>query len=180
MKSIVDVLEQHWEENPDMKDLKHCVYQGEKLKEVEDSYFVNKKLKLAENEEIYLIVHGRLYMGLPGWKSGGFSLTNFGLHFDTHKDGFFSPIILMPQGPKGFISYEDLKSIEIGEHDRCAGTEYYGHNLVVNGEKLGLVRISRHITFDEKVINYCNQLFSKLVGVCLDSTPDLIKHQYIS
>ena len=56
---------------------------------MENSYFVNKKLNLAESEEIYLIVHGKLWMGFPGWKAGGFALTNFGLHFDTHKDGFF-------------------------------------------------------------------------------------------
>jgi len=176
MDSVKNVLQRHWEENPDLKDLKHCVYQGEKLKEVENSYFLKKKLNLAESEEIYLIVHGKLWMGFPGWKAGGFALTNFGLHFDTHKDGFFSPILFLPQGPKGFINYQDLKSIQIADHDRCYGTEYYGHNLVVNGEMYGLIRFSRHILYDEPVIKYCNQLFAKLVGVCLDSPPDLTKY----
>ena len=82
----------------------------------------------------------------------------------------------MPQGPKGFINYDDLKSIQIADSDRCYGTEYYGHNLVVNDEMYGLIRFSRHILYDEQVIKYCNKLFSKLVGICLDSPPDLINY----
>ena len=58
-------------------------------------------------------------------------------------------------------------------NDRCYGSNYFGNNLVINKEEVGLVRMSNGITFDEPAIKYCNQLFSKLVGICLESAPDL-------
>ena len=48
MDTIKQVLENHWKEHPNLKDLKHCVYQGEKLKDVKNSYFVNKKTKFSQ------------------------------------------------------------------------------------------------------------------------------------
>ena len=63
-------------------------------------------------------------------------------------------------GPKGFINFEDLKSIQIGVHERCYGTSYIGHNLVINGEEYGLIRIAKAIEYDEPLTKYCNQLFT--------------------
>ena len=174
MESVKKVLEECWDNNPEMHKPKHCIYQGKKLEEINNLYFVKNKLNLSENEIIYLVVHGTTFPGLPGWKAGGFAITNFGLHFDTHKDGFFSSLLMFPQGPKGFINFEDLKSIQIGNHDRCYGTSYNGHNLVINGEEYGLIRMAKAIEYDEPLIKYCNKLFSNLVGVCLESPPDLI------
>ena len=77
--------------------------------------------------------------------------------------------------PKGFINFEDLKSIQIGVHEKCYGTSYNGHNLVINGEEYGLIRMAKTIEYDEPLNKYCNQLFTKLVWVCLDSPPDIIR-----
>ena len=172
MEQIKQALSEIWGDNPEMHDLKHCVYQETKLKEIENSYFCNKKLSLAENEEIYLIVHGN-FSFFPGWKAGGFALTNFGLHFDTHKDGFLSTLLFIPQDKNGFLKYDDINSLQIAEHDCCFGTDYIGHNLIINDEKYGLVRMAKGIIYDEKLIKYCNNVFSKLVGVCLNSPPNL-------
>ena len=73
------------------------------------------------------------------------------------------------------MNFEDLKPIQIGERDRYYGTSYNGHNLVINGEEYGLIRMAKAIEYDETLIKYCNQLFTKLVGVCLDSPPDIIR-----
>ena len=35
--------------------------------------------------------------------------------------------------------------------------------------------MAKAIEFDESFIKYCNQLFTKLIGVCLDSPPDIIR-----
>ena len=82
---------------------------------------------------------------------------------------------MSPQGPKGFMNFEDLKSIQIGKHDNFYGTSYNGHNLVINVEEYGLIRMEKAIEYDKPLIKYCNQLFTKLVGVCLDSPPDIVK-----
>ena len=59
---------------------------------------------------------------------------------------------MFPKGPKGFMNFENLKSIQIGKHDRCYGTSYNGHNLVINGEEYGLIRMSKAIGFDKPLI----------------------------
>ena len=79
------------------------------------------------------------------------------------------------QDPKGFMNFEDLKSIQIGAHYRCDETSYNDNNLVIKGEEYGLIRMAKAIEYDEPLIKYCNQLFTNLVGVYLDSPPDIIK-----
>jgi len=48
-------------------------------------------------------------------------------------------------------------------HEKCYGTSYNGHNLVINGEEYGLIRMAKTIEYDEPLNKYCNQLFTKLV-----------------
>ena len=95
MQAVKEVLDKLWDENREMHHPKHCIYQGEKLEEAKKGYFVQKKINLSDNEIIYLVVHGTTFIGLPGWKAGGLAITNFGLHFDTHKDGFFSSLLML-------------------------------------------------------------------------------------
>ena len=80
MESVKKVLDKLWNENPEMHHSKHCTYQGRKIEEVNNLY---------ENEIIYLVVHGTIFPGLPGWKANGLAITNLGIHFDTLKDVFF-------------------------------------------------------------------------------------------
>ena len=89
MESVKKVLDKLWNENPEMHHSKHCTYQGKKLEEVNNLYFLENKINLSENEIIYLVVHGTTFLGLPRWKAGGLAITNLGIHFDTHKDGVF-------------------------------------------------------------------------------------------
>ena len=169
MEKVLKVLSEHWSANPEITQKKHCVYQEDKLTISEDFKYRRKCLYLHEGENIYLHAGGK------GYKAG-FVFTNFGIHFDTFKDGFFSSLMMLPQGINGFINYDDLKSIQIAHTDRCYGSAYYGNNLIINDEEVGLVRMSNGITYDEPAIKYCNQLFSKLVGICLDTPPDLEKY----
>ena len=48
MESVKKVLEECWDKNPVINNTKHCVYQGKKLAEVNNLYFVKNKLNLAE------------------------------------------------------------------------------------------------------------------------------------
>ena len=76
MESVKKVLDEFWNKNPEMHHSKHCIYQGKKLEEVNNLYFVENKINLSENEIIYLVVHGTIFPGLPGWKAGGLAITN--------------------------------------------------------------------------------------------------------
>ena len=163
--AIEDVINSHCRDNESIMNKKHCIYQGEKLKLSEKRYFRKKLIKLHDEEVIWL--HG------GGKMKNGFAFTNFGFHFDTTRNSFFSPVLMFPRDTHAFINYDDLKSLQIGYSDICYGTNYYGHSLIVNDEDYGLVRISNGVTFDEPAIVYCNRLFDKLVGICLEKGPDL-------
>ena len=166
LERLIAMFSHHWKSNPYIYNKKHCVYQGDKLHLSETFKYRKQCLFLNKGEEIYFHAGGK------GYKSG-FVFTNFGVHFDTFKDGFFSPLLMLPKGINGFINYDDLQSIQIAHSDRCYGTHYFGHNLIINNEELGLVRMANGLAPDQPSIIYCNQLFSKLVGICLDSAPDL-------
>ena len=55
MESVKKVLDECWNNNPEMHHSKHCIYQGKKLEEANNLYFVNNKLNLSENEKIYFL-----------------------------------------------------------------------------------------------------------------------------
>ena len=47
------ILDDFFDKNKVLQDKKHCIYQGESLKDSEDSAFRKKYLSLHEGEEIY-------------------------------------------------------------------------------------------------------------------------------
>ena len=165
MESVHKVISDAWTASDFAEKKKHCVYFGEKL-EVSKNFKFRKLLNLAEGEKLWFCAGGK------GYKAG-FALTNYGLHFMTFQDGFFSPLLMFPKGDSGFVNYDDLTRLHIADSDRCYGSNYYGHTLIVNDNYQGLIRMSNGITFDEPAIKFCNQLFNKLVGVCLEKGPDL-------
>ena len=165
MDKVLEVISEAWKDSDFVDKKKHCIYFGDKL-EMSRKFKFRKLLNLAEGEELWFHAGGK------GYKAG-FAFTNFGLHFMTFQDGFFSSILMFPKGDSGFVNYDDLKSLHIAYADRCYGSNYYGHNLIVNNDYQGLIRMSNGITYDEPAIKFCNQLFNKLVGTCLESGPDL-------
>jgi len=168
-EKIVSFIQDQCNKNPELLHKKHCIYFGEKLKLAESFHFRTKSLELQKDESAILLICAR-------GDQGGIAFTNFGLHFTTRQDGFFSPFLLMPKGYCGFINYEDLKSFQIAYSDKCYGTNYFGHNLVVNKEEMGLVRMGLGITWDEPVIKFINNLSLAMVENCLEEGPDLEKY----
>ena len=64
----------------------------------------------------------------------------------------------------GEIALEAIQSANIGDHDHCIGTAYMGHQLVVNGQVVGLLRMGAGVVFDEETIDYLNKLFETCFG----------------
>jgi hypothetical protein len=87
----------------------------------------------------------------------GFVITSKRIQFSVLKRSFFTG--LYPFRVK--LTTADLNkvnSFQIGEHDSCYGTAYVGHNLMINDQTLGLVRMGFSITYDEKALEYINGL----------------------
>ena len=61
---------------------------------------------------------------------------------------------------EGKFNLQNLKCLEIGEHDHAIGSAYVGHQLKVNNDVVGLIRMGTDIEYDEEAINYLNGLFS--------------------
>lgn len=91
----------------------------------------------------------------------GLAITNKQIHFCTLKKSFLASLIpWLLKGPKGSKVISDLKSIEISEHDTCFGSAYVGHELRINDEILGYVRMGTGILLDDKAIDFLNALFN--------------------
>lgn len=65
----------------------------------------------------------------------------------------------------GSVELSELRQAVIGEHDHCFGNGYMGHQLVVNGNNLGLLRMGFGIEYDEKAIAFLNALFDECVNM---------------
>lgn len=91
----------------------------------------------------------------------GLVITNSCIHFCTLKKSFFTGILpWFFKGEKGKENINGLKSLEIAEHDTCFGYAYVGHELRINGEILGYVRMGTGILLDDKAIKFLNTLFN--------------------
>ncbi len=100
---------------------------------------------------------------IGSWGCTGVVITDKKLYYRTLKDAFLTSIT-NKKGEEGSISLEKIKDLRIGEHDHCYGTNYVGHQLIINGIVLGLVRMGSGIMYDEEMMDGINQLgkvFSK-------------------
>lgn len=64
----------------------------------------------------------------------------------------------------GSCAFDDLAQVAIGEHDHCLGNAYMGHQLVINNQVVGLLRMGFGIEFDERAIDYLNKMFDACVN----------------
>jgi len=118
----------------------------------------SKYLTLDSDETVLVLLNKGAMFGAP---FTGLALTSKRLHFLTLKKHFFASIIPL-RGACASMSLDDIHTIRIGEHDSCFGTAYVGHELVVNGECLGFVRMGTGITYDEPTLDFLNELFANL------------------
>ena len=112
------------------------------------------------NDEIPLLAVNDTIVGtIRGYAWSGLIITNKKLHYKCIKDSFFSG--LMALSNKGCIPLDDIHSIELGKHDRCFGTAYVGHQLIINGKVMGLLRMGGNVLFDENAITDLSALFHR-------------------
>lgn len=62
---------------------------------------------------------------------------------------------------EGNCEIKGLNYLEIAEHDHSIGSAYVGHQLKINDDVVGLIRMGTGIEYDEDAIKYLNGLFNE-------------------
>lgn len=121
--------------------------------------FQEKRLgiKLQPDEKPLLAVNKKIIGTVGGYGWTGILITDKNIYYRLLKDAFWSSVIAIPN--KGRIAMGQVFSMQIGNHDGCLGTAYIGHQLLVNGKVLGLLRMGGAIEFDDKLIDILRGLF---------------------
>ncbi len=111
----------------------------------------------CQGEQPILIVNDSIVGSFGGYGWTGLMITDKTLYYKCTKDTFFSGLIALSS--KGIIPLEQVHTIAIGHHDTCFGTAYVGHQLVINNEVMGLLRMGGSIEYDEKAISQLTHIF---------------------
>lgn len=134
-----------------------------------------KKLDLLLQSDEKPLLMLNLKKGIRLYGFSGFLITDKKIHFSLLKRSYFAAYF--PRKDKSLLPVKlvDVNSFQIGKHDSCAGTTYVGHDLVINNQSLGLVRLGFGLLYDEEALNYINGLSRDLfVKGFLKNEPKLI------
>ena len=111
----------------------------------------------CQGEQPILIVNDSIVGSFGGYGWTGLMITDKTLYYKCTKDSFLSGLVALSS--KGIIPFEQVHTIAIGHHDTCFGTAYVGHQLVINNEVMGLLRMGGSIEYDEKAISQLTHIF---------------------
>ena len=115
-------------------------------------------LDLSSDEQVLVLLEGQNRFG---GAFTGLAITNKRIHYFTLKKSIFTSMLQWwLKGPKGSKIIADLESIEIAQLDSCLGTSYVGHELRINDEILGYVRMGRGVMYDQNAKEFLNGLFN--------------------
>ena len=112
------------------------------------------------SEKVLMAVNHKIIGSFGGYMWSGLLVTYSRLYFKCIKDSFLSGLV--PLSTKDSLPLMEINSIEIGEHDGCFGTAYIGHQLIINNEVKGLLRMGGDMMYDEKMIDELNSLFQSI------------------
>lgn len=115
---------------------------------------------VSPDERLLLAVNKSITGCVGGYGWSGLLVTDRKVYWRCLRDSFFSSLIA--RSVKGEMPLEAVKSMAIGKHDHCYGTNYVGHQLVVNGKVVGLLRMGGGILYDEDAINELSDIFKAL------------------
>jgi hypothetical protein len=117
-----------------------------------------KYLVMSSDEELLMLLQGQHRFG---GAFTGLTITNKKIHYCTLKKSIFTSVLQWwLKGPKGSKVIAELESIEIAKLDTCLGTSYIGHELRINNEVLGYVRMGNGILYDQGAREFLNGLFN--------------------
>lgn len=90
-------------------------------------------------------------------------ITDKQIYFKALPDTFWTGLTCnFAKKIEGKCQIQGLEYLEIAEHDHCFGSAYIGHQLKINNEVVGLIRMGTGIEYDEDAIKFLNGLFNEL------------------
>lgn len=113
--------------------------------------------QLGSDEKPLIAVNKKILGTVGGYGWSGLLITDKKIYYKCIKDAFWSGLVALSD--KGEIPLEQVRSVEIGEHDHCFGSAYMGHQVLINGENKGLLRMGGSVEFDDKAIDELNHIF---------------------
>jgi len=90
----------------------------------------------------------------------GLLITDKTIWYAVKKNGFLASFQIGTE--KGAVRLSDIRTLAIQDHDHAYGTSYVGHEIAINGNVIGLLRMGRGMMFNENMLNYLESLFSSL------------------
>ena len=125
----------------------------DKVIDIHSKYYAH----ISEGERA-MVLFGSFYTkGLGSYGVSGVVVSDRKLYYRTLKDSFWTGIMASKEH-EGAIPLDQIKELRIGEHDHCYGTHYVGHQLIINGKVMGLVRMGNGLMLDEEMIDGINQI----------------------
>ena len=115
------------------------------------------RMRLRSDETPLLTVNKKIIGNVGGYGWSGILITDKTLYYRVLKASFFTGVIAMNN--IGRIPIEQITSLQIGNLDACYGMAYVGHQFIVNGNVLGLLRMGGGIEFNGKLIDILRELF---------------------
>ena len=132
------------------------------LNDVNEVIGLHKKYyaAVAPDERLLLAVNKSIPGCINGFGWSGLLVTDKKVYWRCLSDSFFASIV--PGTKKGEMPLETLRSLTIGESDHCFGTNYIGHQLFINGDKKGLLRMGGSMQWDDDALEDLTNIFKAL------------------
>lgn len=93
----------------------------------------------------------------------GILVTDHRIYYHVLKKSFWAAVF--PSTISGHIDLKNISSVEIGDIDTCFGSNYVGHELVINTSTIGYVRMGMNVFADDNVNAILASLFAYLGSV---------------
>lgn len=108
----------------------------------------HKYASVARDEKVLLVVN-KIYRWLYPLSGFGIVLTDKFLYYRLQKMSLHAYETLFRKKPTGIIPLTSIKSLMIGDEVRTVDGSYFGHELIVNGQKIGLLPFTGTFKTDE-------------------------------
>jgi len=131
-----------------------CILVGDKLT---DNIIAKSGMRFDNNEKPLLLLYKQsLFFDLKT----RILITDKNIYFKALPDTFLIGLTCnFAKKIEGKFSLQNINCLEIGEHDHAFGTAYIGHQLKINNDIVGLIRMGTSTEYDEEAIKYLNGLF---------------------
>lgn len=116
-----------------------------------------KRYAAVSGDEKVLFVLNNLNAVIMATYKVGIAVTGENLYYRVAEDSFVAG--MLPKYYSGCIPLRSIRSIRLGQHDIGYGFSYNGHQLIVNEEILGVVRMGEGLTYDDATIDNLTYIF---------------------